>query len=96
VNTDSSQAIWALVIWIGSILATRALASAKGLSAGGWGIAALFVGPLALIALIFVPRHTPFPPGPMRRCPHCQSEIPTEATVCRFCTRDVPADTPHS
>ena len=25
----------------------------------------------------------------VKRCPHCVSEIPVEATVCAFCTRDV-------
>ena len=25
----------------------------------------------------------------VRRCPHCLSEIPVEAAVCSFCTRDV-------
>jgi large conductance mechanosensitive channel len=25
----------------------------------------------------------------LRKCPHCLSEIPTAASVCEFCTRDV-------
>ena len=25
----------------------------------------------------------------VKRCPHCVSEIPVEASVCAFCTRDV-------
>jgi large conductance mechanosensitive channel len=25
----------------------------------------------------------------VKRCPHCLSEIPVEASVCAFCTRDV-------
>lgn len=29
-------------------------------------------------------------PGATRTCPHCLSEIPAEAAVCSYCTRDVP------
>jgi large conductance mechanosensitive channel len=29
--------------------------------------------------------------GATRSCPHCLSEIPGEASVCSYCTRDVPA-----
>ncbi|MGZ4316702.1 MAG: hypothetical protein ACXVRS_12845 [Gaiellaceae bacterium] len=29
-------------------------------------------------------------PGATRTCPHCVSEIPAEAHVCSYCTRDVP------
>jgi large conductance mechanosensitive channel len=34
---------------------------------------------------------TPEEPAPTRDCPHCVSSIPQAATVCAFCTRDVPA-----
>ena len=34
---------------------------------------------------------TPEEPTPTRDCPHCVSAIPETATVCAFCTRDVPA-----
>lgn len=34
---------------------------------------------------------TPDEPTPVHDCPHCQSSIPQTATVCAFCTRDVPA-----
>jgi large conductance mechanosensitive channel len=33
---------------------------------------------------------TPEEPAPTRDCPHCVSSIPQAATVCAFCTRDVP------
>jgi large conductance mechanosensitive channel len=34
---------------------------------------------------------TPDEPTPVRDCPSCASSIPQVATVCAFCTRDVPA-----
>jgi large conductance mechanosensitive channel len=33
----------------------------------------------------------PDEPTPTRDCPHCVSSIPDTATVCAYCTRDVPA-----
>jgi large conductance mechanosensitive channel len=38
-------------------------------------------------------RFKPMPdePTPVQDCPHCMSSIPQAATVCAFCTRDVPA-----
>jgi hypothetical protein len=67
-----------------------AVARAKNQSQREWLTATFFLGPLALLILLFVPRAKTMP-GETKLCPHCQSEIPEAATVCRFCTRDIAA-----
>ncbi len=39
-------------------------------------------------------RPEPTPPAPTRPCPHCLSKVPEKASVCAFCTRDLPAVLP--
>jgi large conductance mechanosensitive channel len=39
-------------------------------------------------------RPTPEQPAPTQDCPYCISSIPVAATVCAFCTRDVPGAAP--
>jgi large conductance mechanosensitive channel len=34
---------------------------------------------------------TPDAPAKVRDCPHCASAVPIKASVCAFCTRDLPA-----
>ena len=36
-------------------------------------------------------RPEPTPPAPTKACPHCLSKVPQAASVCAFCTRDLPA-----
>lgn len=67
-----------------------AIANAKNKPLFTWLALTFFVGPIALLILLFVPRSKTMP-GETKLCPHCQSEIPEAATVCRFCTRDIAA-----
>lgn len=41
--------------------------------------------------LMSLRKTAPAPDDTTRECPHCLSKIPRAATVCLFCTRDVPA-----
>ena len=45
-----------------------------------WFFLGLIFGPLALIVAL----------TGGKKCPHCQTWIPKEATVCRECKREVP------
>jgi len=71
--------LWAIVY---------AVARAKNRQCSTWLAATFLLGFLPLVILIFL-RRNKFRAGETKICPHCQSEIPDEATVCRYCTRDV-------
>jgi large conductance mechanosensitive channel len=47
------------------------------------------VAPFSTLLERFKP--TPAEPTPVQDCPYCLSSIPQAATVCAFCTREVPA-----
>ncbi|HEY3605800.1 MAG TPA: large conductance mechanosensitive channel protein MscL, partial [Sporichthyaceae bacterium] len=48
----------------------------------------LVVKPFSMLLEEFKP--TPDAPAKVRDCPHCASSVPIKATVCAFCTRDLP------
>lgn len=59
-------------------------------SQGAW--LGLLLGPIGIIIiLILTPLPEAVPVGPQRKCPFCAELVLTEAKVCRFCQRDLPA-----
>lgn len=79
--------VWLVIVaamWGG----VYALCQAKKRSPGNWLTATFFFGPIPLLALAFMPgrQHRI---GESRQCPHCISEIPKAASVCRYCQRDL-------
>src|ERR1700686_1560319 len=71
--------LWAIVY---------SIARAKNRLVSVWLGATFVLGPAPLLFLIFLPRQK-VRDGETKLCPHCQSEIPIAATVCRYCSRDV-------
>ena len=50
------ELIAVIAIWVGMLWAARAIATAKGLSPGFWGIVTLFIGPIGLLLVSLAPR----------------------------------------
>jgi hypothetical protein len=44
-----------------------------------------FIGVYAVVSLIFSAVET----SKEQICPYCRAQIPKEATVCKYCTRDI-------
>ena len=89
-----------LLIWLAFAVATMKVAQQRGLSGGLWLLVGLLLGAFGLILALLWPE--PPPPGPpvgtMRACPFCRADVPRDATVCRYCERDLPAlkECPHT
>lgn len=47
-----------LLLWFVNVALTGKIASRKGRDDGAWAVAALFIGPIALIAVVLLPRNT--------------------------------------
>jgi len=73
--------IWCIVYW---------MARWKNREPGTWLALTFLIGFFTVPILLFVPRDK-FMPGETQQCPHCLSEIPIAASVCRYCQRDVPS-----
>lgn len=71
----------ALVVWIGSMIATPMLASRKGRSGVSWFFLALFFSVIALVAVLLVSDSG----TGSTRCPNCRATVGSASTICPNC-----------
>jgi hypothetical protein len=76
--------IVAIVFAIVASIAARA----KGRNSLGWFLAGLVIGPFAMLVTILPMRPCP---GLSKSCTSCGEVIREDASVCRFCKRELPA-----
>jgi hypothetical protein len=86
-----------VVLWLFFGVVSAAIATARGRSGFGWFLLGILLGPFAL-AVALLPtaeagrqeeaRRRGVAPG-WRKCPFCAEVVREEATVCRYCQREL-------
>ena len=71
--------LWLVFAFVGLTIGTT-----RGHSTLVSAAAGVLLGPLGWVLLWIIPS------GKLRVCPYCAEIIKEEATVCRFCGRDIP------
>jgi len=94
------------VLWFFAFIGTPIVASNKNRSALGWFGLAVLIGIFAFLLVLLLPALPDTSAIDAERtntkeCPHCRSRVPWNASVCRYCQRDLhmavvppPAPTP--
>ena len=90
------ECIVGAVIWIACIAAGAAICEEKGRSALEGLMLGLLLGPLGVVISAVLPKDVnalekrALRSGEMRKCPYCTELVRSQATVCRYCGRDIP------
>ncbi len=91
--------VW-LFIWVICAFVSGSISSSKGRSYGEGFMIGLFLGFLGILIVALLPRNEKgieqekLQDGTGKKCPYCAEIIKREATVCRFCGRDLPVTVP--
>lgn len=72
-----------VLLWLFFTSLPGILAHYKGRDVLRWGFFGCMIPIIPILIILFLP------PLNCHKCPYCASKIPDEATVCRFCHREV-------
>ena len=94
-----TEIFWTVLIIQGIIFGgfCAFIASQKNRDSGSWFFLGFFFSILAVLALIAIPKeNSADQPEAIRKCPFCAELVKAEATICRFCQKDLPVLNPDS
>jgi hypothetical protein len=90
-----------VALWLICGLVSAIVASSRGANGCGAFLVGMLLGPFGIIIAFVMPAKARvavkaardgLPPAWLRECPACKSQIQVNATVCKFCQRESPAE----
>ncbi len=86
-----------VILWILCGIVAAAIYSQKGRSGGVGLLGGFMLGPIGVILALISSKNEKgieqkkISSGLMKKCPYCAEVIKAEATVCRYCGKEMPA-----
>lgn len=95
-NEDDVFVAWVLFIWFFLCVVAGVIARKKGRSGFGLFLLAFFFSPLIgiIVALLLGRNQSKIEArqlarGQARKCPYCAEIVKPEATICRYCNKEI-------